>query len=87
MSLGVAAEHFYRVLITQIVAPFHSVESMPFCGVVLAERRIDSALGGHRVGAGGVDLGYQCYVCAAARSLEGRPHPCHSATEHDDVVY
>src|SRR5262249_18623400 len=51
-----AAHHFDRVLVAEVVRPLDRVEGVRLPGVAGVQRRVDPALGGVRVGADRVDL-------------------------------
>ena len=72
---GFAGQDLRRVLVDQVVATLDGVEHVPLPVVLLlvAERGADAALRGAGVGAGGVELGQDGRVDAAAGELQRGP--------------
>jgi hypothetical protein len=84
---GVAGEDFGGVLVDEVVAALDGVEHVPLPVVFfdVAEGGGDPALGGARVGAGGVELADDGDVGLAGH-LDGRHQPGAAGADDDRVV-
>ena len=77
-----------RVLVAQVVGALDRVEGVAL-GVVLrgvAERRVDAALGGARVGAGRVQLRDHRHVGTGALGLDRGAHAGQARADHHHVM-
>jgi hypothetical protein len=83
-----AREQLDRVLVADVVRPLHRVERMGLRGVLgrVAERRVDTALGGSGVAARRVELGDDGDVRAGVVCLDRGAHPCAAGSDDQDVV-
>ena len=85
---GRLAEDLDRVLVADVVGALDGVEGVVVGGVLglVAERRVDPALGGAGVAADRVDLRHQGDVRAGLVRGDGRPHPGQTRAHHHDVM-
>ena len=84
-----AAHEFNGVLVAQPVRTFDGVVEvvMPVVVVHIAQGRANAALCGHRVRAGGEDLGQYSHVQTRAGQLQRGAHAGAARANHDDVKF